>query len=93
MNMDVLGYAAHSATDDLAPFRFERRAPRPDDVEIEIQYCGVCHSDLHMARNDWGWTFYPVVPGHEIIGRVVGIGADVRRFNVGDHAGIGCLVD
>lgn len=93
MNMDVLGYAAHSATDDLAPFRFERRTPRPDDVEIEIQYCGVCHSDLHMARNDWGWTFYPVVPGHEIIGRVVGIGADVRRFNVGDHAGIGCLVD
>ncbi len=93
MTMKVLGFAAQSATDALAPFRFERRDPRPDDVEIEILYCGVCHSDLHMARNDWGWTFYPVVPGHEIIGRVLGVGADVTRFKVGEHVGIGCMVD
>ena len=93
MTMKVLGFAAQSATDALAPFRFERRDPRPDDVEIEILYCGVCHSDLHMARNDWGWSFYPVVPGHEIIGRVVGIGAEVTKFKVGEHVGIGCMVD
>lgn len=93
MTMEVLGFAAQSATDALAPFRFERRDPRRDDVEIEILYCGVCHSDLHMARNDWGWSFYPIVPGHEIIGRVVGVGADVARFKPGDHVGIGCMVD
>jgi uncharacterized zinc-type alcohol dehydrogenase-like protein len=93
MTMKVLGFAAQSATDALAPFRFERRDPRPDDVEIEILYCGVCHSDLHMARNDWGWSFYPVVPGHEIIGRVVGVGAEVTKFKVGEHVGIGCMVD
>jgi len=93
MTMKVLGFAAQSATDALAPFRFERRDPRPDDVEIEILYCGVCHSDLHMARNDWGWTFYPVVPGHEIIGRIVGVGAEVTRFKIGEHVGIGCMVD
>lgn len=93
MTMKVLGFAAQSATDALAPFRFERRDPRPDDVEIEILYCGVCHSDLHMARNDWGWSLYPVVPGHEIIGRVVGIGAEVTKFKVGEHVGIGCMVD
>lgn len=93
MTMKVLGFAAQSATDALAPFRFERRDPRPDDVEIEILYCGVCHSDLHMARNDWGWSFYPIVPGHEIIGRVVGVGRDVSRFKPGDKVGIGCMVD
>lgn len=93
MTIKVLGFAAQSATEALAPFHFERRDPRPDDVEIEILYCGVCHSDLHMARNDWGWSFYPIVPGHEIIGRVIGVGADVTRFSVGDHAGIGCMVD
>lgn len=93
MTMKVLGFAAQSATDALAPYRFERRDPRPDDVEIEILFCGVCHSDLHMARNDWGWSFYPIVPGHEIIGRVVSVGADVTRFAPGDHVGIGCMVD
>ncbi len=93
MSMQVLGFAAQSASDALAPFKFERRDPRPDDVEIEILYCGVCHSDLHMARNDWGWTFYPVVPGHEIIGRVVGVGEQVTKFKIGDHVGIGCMVD
>lgn len=93
MTMKVLGFAAQSATEALAPYRFERRDPRPDDVEIEILYCGVCHSDLHMARNDWGWSFFPVVPGHEIIGRVVGVGPEVTKFKVGEHVGIGCMVD
>jgi len=93
MTMQVLGFAAQSANDALGPFRFERRDPRPDDVEIEILYCGVCHSDLHMARNDWGWSFYPIVPGHEIVGRVVGVGAAVTRFKPGETVGIGCMVD
>ena len=93
MTMKVLGFAAQSATDALAPFRFERRDPRPDDVEIEILYCGVCHSDLHMARNDWGWSFYPIVPGHEIIGRVISVGGEVTKFKPGEHVGIGCMVD
>lgn len=93
MTMKVLGYATHSPTDHLAPFDFERREPRPNDVVIEILYCGVCHSDLHTARNDWQNTVYPVVPGHEIIGRVVSVGADVTRFKVGDAVGVGCMVD
>lgn len=91
--MNVLGYAAQSATEALAPFRFERRAPRPDDVVIEILYCGVCHSDLHQARNDWHNSIYPVVPGHEIIGQVVEVGKNVARFKAGDKVGVGCMVD
>lgn len=91
--MNVLGYAAQSTTSDLSLYKFERREPRADDVEIEILYCGVCHSDLHMARNDWGWSFYPLVPGHEIIGRVLSVGSDVTRFKIGDHVGVGCMVD
>jgi len=93
MPQNVLGYAALSATADLAPFRFERRDPRPDDVVIDILYCGVCHSDLHTARNDWGWTTYPIVPGHEIIGRVRAVGTQVTRFKPGDAVGVGCMVD
>lgn len=93
MTLKVLGFAAQSATDALAPFHFERRDPRPDDVTIEILYCGVCHSDLHMARNDWGWSTFPLVPGHEIIGRVVQVGPEVSRFQIGDKVGIGCMVD
>ena len=93
MTSNILGYAARSAKEDLAPFRFDRREPRPDDVVIEILYCGVCHSDLHTARNDWGWTTYPIVPGHEIIGRVVEVGREVTRFKAGDAVGVGCLVD
>ncbi len=77
----------------LAPFTFERRQPRPDDVAIEILYCGVCHSDLHFARNDWGMTRFPIVPGHEIVGRVTAVGDDVSRFQVGDMVGVGCMVD
>ena len=91
--MKVLGYAAPAPKAALVPFRFERRAPRADDVVIEIQFCGVCHSDLHHARNDWGRTTFPVVPGHEIIGKVVAVGAEVRRFQPGDRVGVGCMVD
>lgn len=93
MPLNVLGYAARSATTPLAPFSFERRDPRPDDVTLEVLYCGVCHSDLHNARNDWGVSSYPVVPGHEIIGRVTAVGSEVTRFKVGDTVGVGCMVD
>lgn len=93
MPISVVGYAAHSATADLVPYSFERRDPRPDDVVIEIAYCGVCHSDLHTVRNDWGWTQYPIVPGHEIIGHVTATGSAVTRFKKGDTVGVGCLVD
>ncbi|EJQ8906996.1 alcohol dehydrogenase catalytic domain-containing protein, partial [Cronobacter sakazakii] len=93
MTMKVLGYAAQSPEAPLAPFEFTRRAPRPDDVVLEILYCGVCHSDLHQARDDWGFSQYPIVPGHEIIGRVTAVGSDVKKFKPGDLAGIGCMVD
>lgn len=91
--MKTVGYAAKSAESPLAPFAFERRALRPNDVAMEILYCGVCHSDLHMARNDWDWSVYPLVPGHEIIGRVTAVGGDVTRFKAGDAVAVGCMVD
>ena len=93
MAMITLGYAAQSATALLAPHRFARREPRANDLVIEILYCGVCHSDLHSVRNDWGGAKYPLVPGHEIVGRVVRVGAEVTRFAIGDHVGVGCMVD
>jgi uncharacterized zinc-type alcohol dehydrogenase-like protein len=77
----------------MAPFDFQRRQPRPDDVSIDIDYCGVCHTDIHFAENDWGRSNYPVVPGHEIIGRVTAVGPDVSRYQVGDVVGVGCMVD
>ncbi|MFY9833015.1 MAG: NAD(P)-dependent alcohol dehydrogenase [Methylocystis sp.] len=89
----VLGYAVHSAQDRLAPWSFERRDPRPDDVVIDILYCGVCHSDVHNVRNDWGHATYPMVPGHEIIGRVAAVGSKVTRFKAGDSVGVGCMID
>lgn len=91
--MKMIGYAAQSPIDLLTPFQFERREPRSDDVVIEISHCGVCHSDLHNARNDWGNALYPMVPGHEIIGRVLSVGSHVSRFKVGDSVGVGCMVD
>src|SRR5882757_1873954 len=89
-------YAAHSATSPLAPFTVARRSPRPQDVQIEILYCGVCHSDLHQVRNEWQSvmpTTYPCVPGHEIVGRVVKVGRAVKKFKEGDIAAVGCMVD
>jgi alcohol dehydrogenase (NADP+) len=91
--MPVRCYAAQSATSPVAPFTIERRAPLAHDVEMDILYCGVCHSDLHFARNEWGFTQFPVVPGHEIVGRVTRVGASVTRFRPGDLAAVGCLVD
>jgi uncharacterized zinc-type alcohol dehydrogenase-like protein len=90
---NAIGYAARDASTPLSAFHFERRALRPDDVRIDILYCGVCHSDLHQARNDWGGTLYPCCPGHEIVGRVSAVGPQVRKFREGDMAAVGCLVD
>ncbi len=87
------GYAAQSPTSPLAPFSFERREPGPHDVQIEILFCGVCHSDLHTARGEWEGTVYPVVPGHEIVGRVIKAGGEVTKFKTGDLAAVGCMVD
>ena len=86
-------YAAQSAKSPLAPFSFERRDPKPTDVQIDIQFCGVCHSDLHTARGEWGGTKYPCVPGHEIVGRVVKVGREVKKFREGEIAAVGCMVD
>ncbi len=85
-------YAASSATEPLRPTTIPRRAVGPRDVQIAVQYCGVCHSDLHQARNEWKTTVYPCVPGHEIVGRVTAVGRDVTRFTVGQTAAVGCMV-
>ncbi len=87
------GYAASSATSPLQPHPFERRDPKPDDVVIEIAYSGICHSDIHTARSEWGPTLYPCVPGHEIVGTVKAVGKKVKKFKVGDTVGVGCMVD
>lgn len=86
-------YAALSAKKPLAPFTFERRDPRKNDVVIDIKYCGICHSDIHQARDEWGGSTFPMVPGHEIAGVVASAGPGVTRFKVGDHVGVGCFVD
>jgi alcohol dehydrogenase (NADP+) len=86
-------YAAHSATAALAPLALDRREPTPTDVEMEILYCGVCHSDLHTARSEWPGTLYPCVPGHEIVGRVTRVGGKVSKFKPGDLSAVGCMVD
>ena len=93
MALNIRGFAAQSATTPLAPHSFERREPRSDDVVIDILYCGVCHSDIHQARDEWGGSLYPMVPGHEIIGRVASVGAEVKGFKAGDLVGVGCMVD
>lgn len=89
----VKAYGTESKDADLQELNIERREPTSKDVEIEILYCGVCHSDLHTARNDWGGTMYPSVPGHEIVGKITRVGSDVTKFKVGDLAGVGCIVD
>ena len=88
-----LGYAAQSAKVPLAPYKFERREPREHDVLIEITHCGVCHSDIHQVRDEWGNSMFPMVPGHEIVGKVLRVGSKVSKFKVGDLAAVGCLVD
>lgn len=91
--IQTVGYAASSAKSPLAPFSFQRREPGPRDIQIEILYCGVCHSDLHAVRNEWQNTIYPCVPGHEIVGRVTNVGEQVKSFKPGDLAAVGCMVD
>ena len=87
------GYAAHDAKSALVPFDFERREPGPKDVVIGIDFCGICHSDIHQVRNEWNNAMYPMVPGHEIVGHVTAVGAEVTRFKVGDPAAVGVMVD
>ncbi len=87
------GYAAQSATTPIAPFNYEHREPGDNDVLIDILFCGICHSDIHQARNEWGGSLYPMVPGHEIVGKVSRVGSKVTKFKVGDLAAIGCMVD
>lgn len=93
VRMKVSAYAAQAADQPVAPWSIERREPRPNDVAIDILYCGVCHTDLHFTRNDWGNAIYPVVPGHEIVGRVSAVGSEARRYKAGDLVAVGCLVD
>lgn len=89
----VNAYAAQTKTSQIAPFTIDRRDPAPTDVQIEILYSGICHSDIHQVRDEWGGSIYPMVPGHEIVGRVTAIGSDVKNFKVGDLAGVGCFID
>jgi len=91
--LKTAAYAATSAKKPLAPFSIERRRPGPNDVLIEILYCGVCHTDIHLARNEWGGSIFPMVPGHEIVGTVVELGERVRDWRLGDTVGVGCFID
>ena len=87
------GYAAMTAKAALAPYSFERREPREHDVTIDIKFCGICHSDIHQARDEWGGSTFPMVPGHEIAGIVTTVGNKVTKYKVGDKVGVGCFVD
>ena len=86
-------YAAFNSTEPLKPYNFDRRLPKDTEVAIEIAYCGVCHSDLHQVKNEWGGSRYPMVPGHEIVGKISHVGPNAKKFKVGDLVGVGCLVD
>ena len=89
----IPAYAAQKAKSEVSPFSIERGKLGPSDVNIEIDYCGVCHTDLHFVNNDWGRSMYPIVPGHEIVGRISATGEEVEKFKTGDLAAIGCMVD
>lgn len=91
--MQVKAYANHAADQPLVPYSFERKGPGPTDVALDIHYCGICHSDIHTARSEWGPAIYPCVPGHEIVGKVTAVGAKVKKYKAGDLVGVGCLVD
>jgi uncharacterized zinc-type alcohol dehydrogenase-like protein len=91
--LETIGYAAQTPKASLAPWTFQRRSAGKNDVLVEILYCGVCHSDIHQARDEWGGGIFPMVPGHEIVGRVQQVGKSVKRFKVGDSVGVGCFVD
>ena len=91
--VQVIGYAAKKAKASLTPFYFERRNLLDHDVMIDIQYCGICHTDIHQVKNEWGRSTYPMVPGHEIVGNVSQVGSKVKQFKVGDKVGVGCFVD
>ena len=91
--MQVIAYGAHASDKPLEPLTITRREPGAHDVQIDIAFCGICHSDLHQVRSEWEGTRYPCVPGHEIVGRVARVGAHVRGFKVGDLVGVGCIVD
>ena len=86
-------FAAQSATSPLAPHQIDRRALGPKDVQIAIEYCGVCHTDIHQSRNDWGASNYPIVPGHEIVGKVSALGSEVKHLKLGQQVAVGCFVD
>src|SRR3954463_9181667 len=90
---NIKAFGTRAADADLSQLKIDRRIPTAHDVEIDILYCGVCHSDLHTARNEWHGTTYPCVPGHEIVGKVLSVGDHVKKFKVGDLAAVGCLVD
>ena len=93
MSLPTAAYAINSATSQLEPWNLDRREPGPSDVLIDILFCGVCHSDIHFARNEWGFSQYPMVPGHEIVGKVVRVGSEVTKWKEGDTVGVGCMVE
>lgn len=93
MSLTTPAYAIHSPTQPLEPWSLERREPGEGEVLIEIDFCGVCHSDLHFARNEWGFSIYPMVPGHEIVGRITRVGPGVSKWKEGDRVGVGCMID
>ena len=93
MSLPTAAYAVQTATSPLARWDIERREPGSDDVLIDILYCGVCHTDIHFVRNDWDMSKYPMVPGHEIVGKVTRVGSNVTKWKVGDTVGVGCFVD